>query len=101
MFIEKYKNPNGSKTEDILPFYYFSNKGEKSELILRKIQGKEENYQSIFISFENVKDKIVIVRFKYNQDTSGEFQDSKYKVYQYKHKKWKEIPPKEEYKSTY
>ncbi|WP_336716857.1 hypothetical protein [Chryseobacterium mucoviscidosis] len=101
LFIEKYKSPNGSKTEDILPFYYFSNKREKSELILRKIQGKAENYQSIFISFENIKDKIVIVRFKYNQDESGEFQDSKYKVYQYKNKKWKEILPREEYKSTY
>ncbi|PQA89939.1 hypothetical protein B0A69_21530 [Chryseobacterium shigense] len=101
LFVEKYKNSNGSKIEDILPFYYFSNKGEKGELILRKIQGKAENYGCIFISFENIKDKIVIIRIKYNLDTSGEFKDTKYKVYQYKNKKWKAIPFRNEYKSIY
>jgi hypothetical protein len=88
-YIEKNTNYNGYKIEREKTFYYFPYKNKKN-MVLTSIEGKK-NFNTLFLSFTNIMDKKVVVKFEYDFPNNDE---RFYKVYQYQNKKWIEIPTK-------
>ncbi|MCI3939425.1 hypothetical protein MQX03_19815 [Chryseobacterium aahli] len=69
-------------------YHFFHAKGYKEN----KLNLSEKSYQEFEINFRNYLGKIVTVRYTYDDNKEV------YKTFQYKLKKWIEIPTKDEYK---
>lgn len=84
IFIENYKDRIYKKT-----FYYF--RTDNKELILTMVQGKS-NFDKLHLSFRNFKNRIVVVKFEYQDDGKPN-----YISYIFHKTKWNKIPTKKEH----
>ena len=87
IFIENYNERIYKK-----PFYYFPKTNtDNRELILTKVQGKS-NFDKLHLSFRNLKNRIVVVKFEYQDGAK-----KNYISYKFHKIKWIKIPTIQEY----
>ena len=87
--LNKFKK--GKIKEVINEFYYFSTENNNLELNQNEYEHMEK-LGKLNIEFGNYLNKIVTVKFTYNDN------DETYRTYQYQNKNWVEIPTIDEYK---
>ncbi|MFC6266768.1 hypothetical protein [Frigoriflavimonas asaccharolytica] len=88
----KYIKIYNETNQEVQNFFYFPFHRKENLVLENDVRTVIRNYDELHLKFTNYLDKIVTVKYKYNEDNSI------FKTYQYQNKKWVEIPTIEEYK---